>query len=469
MTTMSNHIGDRAVVLGGSMAGLLTAAVLAEAYEEVMVIDRDQLTGVMKPRRGVPQGRHAHGVLARGRLAFDELFPGFTERLTAAGVPMGDLSGQVRWYFNGRRLRPSRTGLTLLGPARPMLEGHVRDLVSALPNVVFVEESDIIAPVTSRDGGRVGGVRIQHRSEGSTEMTVEADLVVDATGRASRTPAWLEAAGYPRVEEERMKIGLTYTSRQYRLRSDPFHGDLSINPVATPAHPRGAFLHTLGGDRCLLSLTGMLGDQAPTDPDGFLAYARSLPVPDVFDAIRDAEPLTDPVSFRFPASQRRRYERLSRFPERFLVIGDAMCSFNPVYGQGMTVAALEALALRRHVRRGTPPQAREFFKDIAKIIDAPWEVAAGGDLAFPGVEGRRTMKSRLGNAYMARLHAAATHDAGITEAFMRVAGLVDPPQALMRPALALRVLRTARQPLPPGQASTSSRDQEGDSTARPAA
>ncbi len=423
------------------MAGMLAARVLAEVHDEVVVVDRDELSGVDAARRGVPQGRHAHGLLARGQQILEDLFPGFTAELEAAGIPVGDLGGQVRWYFDGHRLSPGPTDLRLVGVARPVLEGHVRRRVAALPGVRFVEGADIAGLTVSGDGGRVTGARVHHEGR---EQALEADLVVDATGRGSRAPVWLEELGYGRVPEERIRIDLTYTSVMYRWRTDPFRGDMSINPVATPANPRGAFLHTLGGDRCMLSLTGVLGDRPPTDPEGLMAYAKSLPVPDVAEALQDAEMLGTPVSFRFPASQRRRFEQLPRLPRGFLVAGDAVCSFNPVYGQGMAVAALQAVTLRRHLLRGGDPDPRAYFADVAGVVDVPWEIAAGGDFAFPQVEGRRTLRVRMGNAYLARLHVAARSDAVLTERFLRVAGLVDPPQALMAPATALRVLRGSR-------------------------
>jgi hypothetical protein len=194
----------------------------------------------------------------------------------------------------------------------------------------------------------------------------------------------------------------------------------------------------------MLTLAGILGDHPPTDPDGFLDFARSLRFPDIYEAVRHAEPLDDPVSFRFPASVRHRYERRDRFPAGFLVVGDAVCSFNPIYGQGMSVAALEALTLRRHLARGIEPQPRRWFRDLARVVDVPWDMAAGGDLVFPGVQGRRTLKVRLVSAYLARLHAAAAHDADLATAFIRVAGLVAPPQSLLRPGIALRVLQGRR-------------------------
>ncbi|WP_018908142.1 FAD-dependent oxidoreductase [Salinispora arenicola] len=441
-------VNGRAIVLGGSLAGILAARVLAESYASVLVVDRDKVVGVNAPRRGAPHTVHAHGLHARGHLILEELFPDLTEELRSAGVPVGDL-GEMRWYFNGRRIRPARTGLISVTAPRPVLECHVRDRVAALPNVAFLENCDVLGLIATPGRDQIVGVRVQPRDGESAAEELDADLVVDATGRGSRTPAWLTELGYQRPQEERVKVGLAYTTRHYRTRPEWFDGVQSINPVAAPAHPRGAFFGQVGHDRCILSLTGVLGDYPPTDHEGFLDFARSLPVPDVYDAVRDGEALDDPVSFRFPASVRRRYERLTRFPQGLLVIGDALCSFNPVYGQGMSVAAIEVMTLRQHLRLGLPPKPLPFFTDVARVIDVPWEISAGGDLDFPGVTGRRTLRVRIGNAYLARFQYAATKDARLTNAFMRVAGLMDPPQALMRPEMLLRVLRHApRRPTP---------------------
>jgi 2-polyprenyl-6-methoxyphenol hydroxylase-like FAD-dependent oxidoreductase len=445
VTAMDKPLGERAVVLGGSMAGLLAARVLADFYNEVLVVDRDRLTGVTTARRGVPQGRHVHGLLARGQQILEELFPGFTEKAIAAGVPTGDL-GELRWYFNGKRLRPAATGLICVSADRPVLESHVRAGVQDRANVRFVEQHDILDLVTTADSARVTGVRVQPQAEGSAPQTLEADLVIDATGRGSRTPAWLAALGYPRPAEERIKIDLSYTTRHYRLPDESIlNGDLSINPVSTPSHPRGAFFSRIEGGRSILSLTGVLGDSAPAEPAGFLDWVKSLPVPDVYEVIRDAEPLDDPVSFQYPASVRRRYEQLDRFPDRFLVVGDAACSFNPVYGQGMTVAAMEALTLRDHLAKGVP-SPMPFLRDIAEVIEAPWQISAGGDLAFPQVEGPRPPMVQMMNGYMALLQSAATRDGMVTRAFMRVAGLVDPAPALMTPDMIYRVLKNGTPP-----------------------
>ena len=450
---MSKRIAERAVVLGGSMAGLVAAQVLAEVYEEVTVVDRDQMPANSAPRHGVPQGRHVHGLLARGQQALEELFPGLTADLIARGVPAGDLLSDVRWYFNGHRLRQIATGLVALSASRPLLEATVRARVRALPRVTFLEGCDAVGLVTTPDNRRVVGAWVLRRADGSAEEVLGAELVVDAMGRGSRTPVWLEALGYERPEAERVQIGLGYSTRTYRLRRGALGGDLAIVAAPTPEHPRGGALAMLEGDRCMLTLAGVLGDYPPRDPAGFLAFAQSLPFPDIYETIRAAEPLDNPVAYRFPASFRHCYERLTRFPDGLLVVGDALCSFNPVYGQGISVTALEGLTLRRHLERAGRPQPQRFFRDVTRVIRVPWDIAAGGDLAFSGVEGRRTRKLRLVNAYIARLLAAAAHDAGLSKVFVRVDGLVDRPGKLLSPGVAFRVLRKtlpqATGPLPP--------------------
>jgi hypothetical protein len=424
---VSRPVGDRAVVLGASMAGLLAARVLADAYAQVTVVDRDQLPEGSAQRRGVPQGHHLHALLARGQQALEELFPGLTATLVAQGVPAGDMLGNARVYLSGYRLRQADTGLVLLCASRPVLEGHVRARVRALPNVVLLDSCDINGLAATPDGRRVTGARVQRREGGGAEEVLGAELVVDATGRGSRTPVWLEALGYERPAEDQVRIRLGYASRNYRLPRGALGGDLAALHGLTPQHPRGGAFQVLGDGRLMVTLGGVLGDHPPTDPAGFLAFARSLRFPDIYEVVRDAEPLDDPVAIRFPA--------------RLLVVGDAVSSFNPIYGQGITVAALEALALRRHLERGAEPQPGRFFGEVARVVDVPWDIAAGGDLVFPGVPGRRPLKVRLVSAYLARLHAAAAHDPALASAFVRVIGMVAPPQSLLGPGVALRVLR----------------------------
>jgi 2-polyprenyl-6-methoxyphenol hydroxylase-like FAD-dependent oxidoreductase len=443
---MDNARHGRALVVGGGIAGLLAARVLAEGHLEVQVLDRDDLEPPdgHDPRRGVPQGRHIHALLPRGRQILEELFPGLTGQLVDAGAPSGDLLGDARLQLGGHRFARADAGLTSVSVSRPYLEACIRARMAVLPNVTFGPPTDVLGLVTTPDGQRVRGVRVLRRADDSAEEVLDAAVVIDAMGRGSRTPTWLKQLGYDQPPEERIAGDLGYASRHYRLDPDVLGGDWGTLQGPTPACPRGGALARIEGDRWIVTLFGLLGDHPPTDPAGFVEFAGSLLFPDVHRAIRSGEPLDDPVAYRFPASVRRRYERLRRFPDGLLPIGDGVCSLNPIYGQGMTVAAIQSLALREHVRRKGTAEPRRWLRRAARIVDAPWDMVVGGDLAFPEVAGPRTAKVRLLGAYMARLHAAAAHDPQLAASFARVMALVDPPPSLLQPGTAARVLHGGR-------------------------
>lgn len=440
--TMSNGTGTRAVVLGGSIAGLFAARVLADAYDEVRIVDRDVLVGADGPRRHAPQGRHINGLLARGQQVMEELFPGITAELVEFGAPIGDLSGSVRWYFGGRRLKQRNGNLVTVAASRPVLERHICERVQAIPNVVFDERHDIIGLEATPGGGRVTGVQVQRHGD-DTARVIRADLVVDATGRGSRTPVWLEQLGYARVREDRKKVDLVYVTQHFRLRAgaDPFQGDVAINPVAYPGVERGAVFVLTDGGRLELTTYGLRGHHPPTGQAAFHQWLKTLAVRDVYDAIQHADPLDEPVAFRFPTTNRRRYELMERFPDGLLVTGDAVTCFNPVYAQGQSVAALSALIMSRHLHTGADPVPLEYFRELAReVIDPPWEMTNTVDLSFPQVDGDRPLRVRLAQRYLRLVQRAATRDGAVTTAYMRAAGLVDSPTALMRPDMVLRVL-----------------------------
>ncbi len=433
---MPHPPGDHAVVLGASMAGLLATRVLADTYRNVTVIDRDAMPEIGAHRRGVPQGRHHHALQPRGAAVFEELFPGFTADAVQAGASSADLLGHCRWMLSGHRLRQAKGGVPSLIASRPFLEGQVRARVEALPGVTFLERADI-AGLTITAGRRVTGVQVRDRAGEHAQLA--ADLVVDATGRGSRTPVWLAEWGYQPPAEERIDIGLGYATRTYRLRPGALGSDGMVLIGATPERPRIGMLGMLEGGRHMLTLGGILGDHPPTDPAGFEAFAASLPFADISEAIVGAVPLDSPVAFRFPAAVRRRYERLHQFPDSLLVLGDAVCSLNPVYGQGMTVAANQALVLRRLLAHHPNPAPSPYFRAIAKTINPPWELAVSADLALTGVPGTRSRRIRIANAYLPRLLAAASSDVALGTAFIRVLGLLDRAEGLLRPDRVLRM------------------------------
>ncbi|MEU4578663.1 FAD-dependent oxidoreductase [Nonomuraea sp. ATR24] len=419
-----------AVVIGASVSGLLAAAALSRIAERVTVLDRDRLPGEDVHRRGTAQSRHAHGLLARGLEVMELLLPGLTVELMERGAFGGDLQADCRWINEGRRLAPAPGRMPGLLVSRLLLEGQIRRRVSALPGVEVAGESQV-ADLT-RSGDWVTGVRLV------SGETVSAGLVVDASGRGSRMPAWLGQLGFPAPAEERVEIDLTYTTRVFRRRPDDLAGDPVVIMAATRAVPRAGVALAMEGDRWIVTIGGY-GDAPPADLASFVAYARSLPAPDIHELVSRAEPLDEGTHHRTPASVRRRYERLPRFPRGLAVVGDAVCAFNPIYGQGMSVAAVEALRLGEWARRDRP--ARELFRSIARVVDAPWDIVAANDLRLPGVRGRRTAKIKMVNAYLERFHRAAEHDTELGRRFLRVANLLDPPSALLRPACLFRVLR----------------------------
>ncbi len=432
--------GERAITIGASMSGLLAARVLTEHFREVVVLDRDTLPPAGENRKGVPQGRHAHALLASGLKVLEEFFPGFTGELVEQGGMSADIS-RVRWFDNGG-YHARCTGLELLLVSRPLLEAHVRTRSLQLPNVRVIEGCAVQSLVTEDGDNRVTGVRIDRPSDGNTsEEVLTADLVVDASGRGSQTPVWLEALGFPSPKEDVIQVDLGYSTRIYRRHSKDLDGDVAMLVVPTPPSRRGAVMLSMEDDRWMLTLIGMLGDHPPTEEQEFLEFARGLPAPEIYETIKGAEPLSSPLPIKFPASSRRRYERMKRFPEGYLVFGDAICSFNPIYGQGMSSAALQAVALKKSLVQGKDGVASRFFPEAAKVLDGPWTIAVGGDLRYSTVEGPRTPMVRFINWYLGKLHIAARRDPQLTLAFQKVAQLLSPPPTLLNPKTAFRVLR----------------------------
>ena len=432
------RIGDHAIVIGASMGGLLAARALADDFKTITLLERDTFPVADGPRKGVPQGDHAHGLLARGRNVIEAFFPGWTDEVVADGGIKGDLARDVAWFGHGIALQPGPSDLVGLLASRPVLEGHVRRRLLALPNVHAIENCAVQGLAASPDNATITGVRV--RIDNGAEQIIAADLVVDASGRGSQSPAWLDALGYARPEEERIELGLGYTTRLYRRRPTDLGGKVAIVVAGSEPNWRNGVILYQSEDCWIVSVGGYFGDHAPVNAQLFAAYTASLPTPEIHDIVTRAEPLGDFRSYRYPANLRRRYERLAHFPDNLLVFGDAVCSFNPVYGQGMTVAAQEAMLLRDAVRAGTTDLARRFFTAVAAVIDTPWDIAVGNDLRHPQVQGARPAKVKFINWYIGKLHHAAEHDGVLSGAFLRVANLEAPPLSLLHPAIALRVV-----------------------------
>lgn len=459
-TEPSSSIGGanrprRALVLGASIAGLWTARVLADQFDEVLVLERDRLPEDAAPRSGAPQARQYHILLLRGLQLLREYFPGLEEELIAAGAVPFDVTGDVMLRSRGKWLRQFPSGRRLLSCSRLLLEAHMRRRLRQDARIRFVEGVDVTGLLADNGGTAITGVRYQPRpaAGGDNGSTGEAgatelggDLVVDTLGRRSPTPAWLQALGYAPPEETVVDSFLGYVTRRYR-RPAAFNADwrMLLITATAPHDPRGGLIFPEENDVWVVMMAGANKDYPPTDEAGFDAFARSLG-PEYYAAVQAAEPISAPIGYRGTDSRWRHYEKLDRWPDRYVVLGDAFCGFNPIYGQGMTVAALSAVALGAEIARadgqldGVAARAERAF---GKITHGAWLLATGADLEWPetvGGESSNGLADRFGRWYIDKLLDAVGRDEQVRMSFNEVNQLVKPATSLFAPSIMARVL-----------------------------
>jgi len=467
--------GRHAVVLGGSLAGLLTARVLADHFEEVTLIERDAYPDTTEARKGIPQANHVHGLLVRGREILEELFPGVQDEMIAAGAPVVDLANEVAWFTPAGWGIRFPSDMMVLAFTRPLLDLHVRRRLAEHPRVKILDNTDVVRLIPDSKENRLAGVLICPRASESDRRVAKelcADLVVDTTGRASRAPRWLEELGYESPEEIVIDTHLAYASRLYRI-PENFDGDWQCAYVqaAPPDQRRGGILFKVEGNRWLVTLIGRAGECPPSDEPGFLEFARSLRVSTIYDAIRIAEPVSPIKTHRATQNRLRRYER-AKLPENLLLLGDSVCAFNPVYGQGMTTAALGAMTLQQCLReQNLGGLSRRFQKRLAKVNSAPWLLAIGEDYRYREAEGGSpSLMTMFMHRYMDHVVRLATRSVAVRTVLLRAFNMLIPPTALFQPRVLFRVLLQVIDPLLSGQyrnavASGHARQHEPDATA----
>lgn len=433
----------RAVVVGASMAGLLVARVLTDAFETVIIVEHDSLPDEPRARRGVPQSRHPHVLWEAGRTTLEDLFPGYGEHLLAAGGLLIDLGRDFHPYDKGGFLATTPNRLPMYSASRPLFEQVVRRGVLGLDGVDVRAGCQFIDYLVDDDATTVEGVKLRDRRSKSSVLT--ADLVVDATGRTSRTPALLEAHGYRPPPTEEVQIDVAYSST---LVERPADDRRAYFVAPDPPRTRGGAAFPLEDDRWLVNVHGMHGDHPPTDRAGVVEFAETLPVAHLKRLLDTRAWVTDEIDhYPFASNRRHYYEDLKRFPEGLLVTGDAVASFNPVYGQGMSVAALEALQLHHCLAMGRDGDlASRFFDRVETVVDPAWTLAVGSDLQFAETDAPTPREAELLNRYLSRLTRRAHTDGVLAEAFLRVVAMERPPSSLLRPSIAWRVFRptTAR-------------------------
>ncbi|MEU4892915.1 FAD-binding protein [Streptomyces sp. NPDC044780] len=431
-----------AVVIGGGLAGMLAAWALRGHAERIVVVERDRYPERPAFRSGLPQGRHAHLLLEAGHRALEELMPGAREELLAAGAVRVPMSG-VRWLSAAGWLARYESEVAFLSCTRPLLDHTVLSRVRGEPTVRWLENTDAVGLLGA--SGQVTGVRVRGRGDARARVReLPAELVVDASGRASSLPSWLARLGCPVAPEERVDAGVSYASRLYHRSTGPDPGFAALYlQTKAPDAPRLGVVLPVEDGRWIASLGSMRGAAAEPGAAGFDRQLRLLRDPSLRELLARAEP-AGPVRGFWPGpGVRRHYER--RAPRGLVVIGDAACTFNPVYGQGITVAALGARALRaaaeRHggIGHRTAHTAR---KGIAAATDSAWMMSSSEDVRFPATTGGPAGVSvRVQHRYLDRVMRRATVDPQVCKALHEVMSLVADPTALMRPAVLRAVLR----------------------------
>jgi 2-polyprenyl-6-methoxyphenol hydroxylase-like FAD-dependent oxidoreductase len=417
----------------------LAARILADHFDDVLILDRDEPGDTAEARKGVPQGRHAHCLLAGGGGAIGEIFPGIFESLAAAGARPTDMAGDVAWFNAGTWRLQYPSGIEIYVQSRPLLEREIRRRVSAIPRITQRFGINVTGLAFDSAGANVTGVHI-----GDDGETIEAHLVLDCMGRGTKTPDWLQKAGFAPPPTTKITVDVGYGTQLFRSQTNrdwPWH--TLLVQTQPPTGTRYGCIFRIENDVLQVTLVGQFGDYPPNDAAGFLRFAESLDHPALFEALREAEPIGPVHVFRFPANSWRHYEKIERFPGRFLVLGDAMCSVNPLYGQGMTTAALEALALRQALNEAADDTAlaRCFFRRASKIAALAWMLAAGADLSYPQAIGERPLGHGFLLWYIGQVLALASHDPLVLQHWIRVTNMQKPIEHLMAPPVALRVLK----------------------------
>jgi 2-polyprenyl-6-methoxyphenol hydroxylase-like FAD-dependent oxidoreductase len=439
LTSNSPVAKDSAVVIGGSIAGMLAAHILAKHFKQVTIIERDRLPDTPIPRASVPQSFQAHGLLKKGALLLEEFFPGFLKELESNGSFTANFPEDFNFFFGGEWLPKFPSDITIYCQTRPFLELQIKQRLKANPNIAFLTEAIVTDLIASADQTRVLGVKIQSQ----TESEILADLVVDASGQAAITTKCLEKLGYSSPPITSIPINITYASRIYRHTQNLVgkRQPVGINPMPHICHRAGGFF-PIENNNWIVLLAGYTGEQVPNNEEGFLEFARSLPQPQVYEWLKNAEPLTPIHVYKMPASVRRQYEKLAKFPLGLLPIGDSICKFNPIYGQGMTVCALEAEVLDRCLRecQNLVQLQRQYFRAVGKTIDTPWNLTVSEDVQYLASEPSKLPLDQLSQWYLKNLLAVCLINRDVCLEFFRVVHMVKQPTALFSPRVLLPVL-----------------------------
>lgn len=433
-----------AIIIGGSIAGLLTARVLSDRFDTVTILERDSLPDAPEVRNGAPQGHHLHALLARGQEAMEELIPGITQDLQNTGAPSLTWGQDTLFVAVSGEMPRKPIGIVTNLTSRPSLEYIVRKRVQQIPNIVWNTETQVDCLL--HEDGKIVGVQTYNR-ETHQRLTLTGDLIVDVSGRGSKTPEWLVKLGYEAPQETEVNAFIGYATRWYEVPEgyEPDWKTLSVQGNVEKGNLRQGAIFRTEGNRYVLTLQGSNKDYPPTDEAEFIAFARTLEAPHLYEFLQIAKPISPIYGYRRTQNRIRHYEKLTRRPENLIVLGDAYCGFNPVYGQGMTVAALQVLELRNLLQEYQVQQlhgfAAKFQRRISKVIQSPWLMATAEDLRYPLTEGTKpNAMIRFMQHYSSWMFETMVHDHTVATAFFLMMNLKSEGTALLHPNILFRVL-----------------------------
>lgn len=424
------------IIAGGSIAGLASAKALSGKFEKILILEPDALDQHGEVRKGTPQANHVHGLLKGGSDALTHLFPNLPKRLKERGAVSCDFCQDVRWYINKKWMPRFRGPLPISFQTRSLLEWCIRDEVRQLSNVEFITGCRVKDYRLDAEGKRVVAAVVE-RDNGTTE-TLNAEFFIDATGRGSLFPNWLSRNGFGAVKVDKVKVDLGYASCLMELPAGERDWQSILIYPKGPEEVRGATLVNVEDDRWMLTLAGYHNDHPPADIDGYMTFAKTLPQPDIYEAVKDARILTPIKIHKFPYGQRRYYGDLPRFPKGILPVGDTNASLNPLFGQGMSVAALSAKSLS-HLAESTnfadtkslKALKMEYFQSLRHIFATPWGLALGQDFRYPMTIGPKPFGLAVKNALKEIIMGASSTE--IIERFYQVVHLVEEEKSFYHP------------------------------------
>ncbi|CCE09584.1 conserved exported hypothetical protein [Bradyrhizobium sp. STM 3843] len=441
---MSGKLGRRAVVIGAGIGGLAAAGALAPYFEQVDIVERDVLAGSAASRTGTPQDRHSHGLLAGGLKALDEIYPGFSQQLTKAGAVAVGIAQDVRYERGDVGALPMRDlGISIRGATRPLIEAVLRNCATAVSNIAVHSGCRVSAIVPSPRGADVHGVHIELRSGSS--KTLEADLVIDASGRGAPTLMLFDALSWARPKLSEVGVDISYATAVLDIPDEAPTWKLAITLPSPPTQPLNALLLPVEGDRWMVTIIDYGAPGQLKTWEDLLAAARRLPTPSIYQAIRHATPPESLSHYGFAASMWRHFEQLPRLPRGVLPLGDSICRFNPIYGQGMSSAARQARLLREMLERVAaepdPIAAVQagFMAEIPGVVEAPWSMSTRTDLAFPTTRGERPENFEQSRQFDIALFRAVIADPVVHRAMVEVAQLLAPRSLLQEPHIKARI------------------------------